>query len=137
MSIHAPLPHGKPDPREGERLRDEALALLRDHRPALLRQLQRAFLQHLIQNGPATSDVVRSLVAIPTGVDPRVVGSAVRSLAEASLIISIGRRKSHRPESHARKVDVWNVTDEPKARHWLLSHPDFGQSDDTNDPFAI
>src|SRR5262249_54241167 len=96
-----------PCSREGDRRRDRALGLLRAHPPPPLRQLQRAFLQHLLDHGEDTSDALRRLVEIPSGIDPRIVGSAVRSLAELRLIVSVGRRKSHRgpaPQPHDRVV---------------------------------
>jgi len=109
---------------EGDRLRDLALDRLRTWRPALVRRLMRAFLQHLLDNGPDTSDAVRALVEIPAGVDPRVVGAAVRGLSECGLIHSVGRRKSGRCVAHSRKLDLWSVRDEVTARAWLLAHPD-------------
>ena len=118
---HQPANNGLP---EGEQLRDVALNRLRNHRPILLRQLMRAFLPHLLDNGPDTSDALRGLVTIPRGIDPRIVGSAIRALAEAGLITSVGRRRSTRPQAHARKIDVWKVVDEAKARQWLTAHPD-------------
>ena len=66
----------------GEVLRDEALSRLRAHRAALVRRIQRAFLRHILECGPDTSDPVRDVVPIPSGTDPRVVGTAVRALAE-------------------------------------------------------
>src|SRR5947207_1946352 len=84
----------------------------------LLRRLERAFLLRLLEHGPDTSDAVRGLVPIPAGTDPRVVGSAVRGLAEQVLITSVGRRKTRRGIAHARKLDVWQVTDMAKARRW-------------------
>lgn len=118
------LPDDNSGSREGDQLRDRALDLLRTWRPALVRRLQRTFLQHLLDHGPATTDPLRDLVAIPPDVDPRVVGSAVRELAELVLIRSIGRRKSRRPAAHARKIDLWTITDPDAARAWLLLHPD-------------
>lgn len=125
------------DPREGERLRDEALSWLRRHRPALIRLLQRAFLCELLSHGSATSDVLRKAVPIPRGVDPRVVGSAVRGLAEQQLIVSVGRRKSRRPQAHARKLDVWAVGDKAKARHWLATHPEIDPPDEPGVPALV
>ncbi|MCE9568160.1 MAG: hypothetical protein K8U57_39660 [Planctomycetes bacterium] len=126
------------DRTEGERLRDEALGMLRSHRPRLIRQLQRAFLQHLLANGDDTSDPVRSMVEIPVGIDPRVVGGAVRGLAERSIITSVGRRPTRRAIAHARKLDVWAIKDEAAARHWLLTHADQDSesSADPTDPYA-
>ncbi len=109
---------------DGERRREHAHHLHHVHRSALLLRLQRAYLMHLLEYGPATSDPLRSLVPIPQGTDPRVVGSAVRGLADAGLITSVGRRKSHRPQAHARKLDEWAIADAAKAQLWLAAHPE-------------
>ena len=96
MSI---LPHPAAN---GEALRDAALYTFRAHRAALVRRIQRAYLRHLLDKGPDTSDAVRALVPIPAGIDPRVVGAAVRALsADGGLIYSTGRRRSRRPLAHA------------------------------------
>jgi hypothetical protein len=109
---------------DGDRLRDLALDRLRAHRPTLVRRLMRAFLAHLLDNPDDTSDALRALVPIPAGTDPRVVGSAVRGLAELKLTTSVGRRKTLRGVAHAGKLDVWRVADAAKARHWLATHAD-------------
>jgi hypothetical protein len=131
------LPDDYGDRTEGERRRDHALNLHRVHRPELLRRLQRAFLTHLLTSGPATSDPVRALVPIPTGTDPRVVGSAVRGLAEAGIIVSVGRRKSHRPQAHARQLEEWGIADDAKARRWLSDHPDLDPPADPAVPALV
>lgn len=136
MSI---LPHPAAS---GEALRDAALSLLRAHRAALVRRIQRAFLRQLIDCGPDTSDAVRPLVPIPAGIDPRVVGAAVRTLAaDYVLIVSTGRQRSRRPLAHARNLDVWAVRDRAAAERWLIEHPELTEpdpaADDTADPFAI
>jgi len=110
----------------GEALRDIALNLLRVHRAALVRRIQRAFLRHLLDNGPDTSDAVRALVPIPAGIDPRTVGAAVRALsADCGLICSTGRQRSRRPEAHARNLDVWAIRDRAAAERWLIEHPEY------------
>ncbi|HJZ53634.1 MAG TPA: hypothetical protein VKE74_01670 [Gemmataceae bacterium] len=126
-----------PGPREGDLLRDRALGLLRAHRPHLLRRLQRAFLQHLLDHGEDTSDALRCLVEIPRDIDPRIVGSAVRSLAELRLIVSVGRRKSRRGIAHSRKLDLWAIRDGANARHWLATHPDLDPSADHTGPALV
>jgi hypothetical protein len=118
------LPEDNPPFSEGDRRRDLALNRLRTARSGLVRRLMRVFLQHLIDNGPDTSDALRTLVPIPAGVDPRVVGAAVRGLSEKSLITSIGRRKSGRGVAHARKLDLWTIADLDSARLWLVTYPD-------------
>ena len=133
MSI---LPHHAAS---GEALRDAALCLLRVHRAALVRRIQRAYIGRLIDHGPDTSDAVRALVPIPAGIDPRVVGAAVRALsADGGLIYSTGRRRSRRPLAHARNLDVWAVRDRAAAQRWLIEHPEPGPVvEDPADPFAV
>jgi hypothetical protein len=80
--------------------------------------------QHLLAHGPASTDPLRELVPIPPGIDPRVVGAAVRELSERGLIQSIGRRKFRRPAAHARKIDLWVITDADAGGLWLLTHPE-------------
>ncbi len=111
-------------------LRDRALTRLRARRPALTRAIQRAFLRLLLEHGPATSDLVRDLVPIPPGVDPRVVGAAVRGLSsDYDLIRSVDRRRSRRAPAHGRKLEVWDVNDWAAARQWLNTHPDLSERD--------
>jgi hypothetical protein len=107
---------------KGERRRDAAHALLLARRAALVRCVQRALLRHLLDHGEDMIDPVRAAVPIPPGTDPRLVGAAVRDLALAGVIHSVGRRRSHRPEAHGRQVDLWAVADPAAAREWLRGH---------------
>jgi hypothetical protein len=109
---------------EGERLRDDALRLLRDRRAVLVRRVQRAYLRLLLDRGPSTTDPVRAAVPIPAGTDPRVVGAAVRQLAELELILRAGMSRSVRPEAHRRDLPVWAVADRAAALGWLAAHPE-------------
>jgi hypothetical protein len=118
----------------GERRRDEAHDRLKTHRLALVRRIQRAFVCRLLVEGAATTDAVRILVRIPPGVDPRVVGAAIRALALDRLIVAVGRRRSARPEAHARWVDLWDIRDVAAAEGWLLNNPDYPS--EGNDPPA-
>ncbi|MBM3983996.1 MAG: hypothetical protein FJ304_27750 [Planctomycetes bacterium] len=120
---------------EGEARRDAALNRLRVHRPALVRRLQRAFVRHLLDFGPDISDAVRAVVPIPPGIDPRVVGSAVRTLAtDYHVTVPTGGRKhSRRPESHARKLDVWAIRDRSEAECWLRDNPELPDGSDLPD----
>jgi hypothetical protein len=109
---------------EGERLRDEALDRLRLCRAALVRRVQRVYLDQLLTHGPSTSDPVRALVPIPPRIDPRLVGAAVRQLAELGLLRRAGLGRSERPEAHRRDLAVWEVADRDAAVAWLAAHPD-------------
>jgi hypothetical protein len=108
---------------EGERGRDAALQLLRDHRAALARRVQRALLSHLLDSGPSTTDPVRAL-PISEGIDPRLIGAAVRALAELRLIHRAGLSRSTRPEAHGRGLPLWAVHDRAAALAWLAVHPE-------------
>jgi hypothetical protein len=68
-----------------------------------------------------------------------VVGAAVRALsADCGLIVAAGRRKSCRPEAHARCLDEWTLTDRAAAEAWLQSHPELPDpTTDPADPFAV
>ena len=114
---------------EAEGRRDDALDLLRVYRAGLIRRTARAFVFHLFETGRATTDRLRELVPAPPGIDPRYVGSAVRLLAEHSVIVSIGREKSRRPEAHARYLDLWTIADPEAAQRWLIDHPEPADAD--------
>jgi hypothetical protein len=114
---------------DGERRRDQAHVLLHARRPVLIRRVQRAYLRHLLDRGPSTSDPVRELVPVPAGIDPRLVGAAVRALALDNLIFSTGRERSQRPEAHRRWLDVWALYDRDAALAWMTAHPDLPDAD--------
>jgi hypothetical protein len=128
------------EPPEGERHRDAAFATLDVYRAALVRRLQRSFVQHLLDHGPDTSDAIRNAVPIPPGVDARVVGGAVGLLSTRhKLIKSVGATKTRRKAAHARRLEVWSLRDEEAARLWLLTHPELvaEPASDSDDPFAV
>jgi hypothetical protein len=89
-----------------------------------VRRVQRAYLALLLAGGPSTTDPVRALVPIPDGTDPRLVGAAVRALAELRLIHRVGLSRSMRPEAHGRDLPLWAVSDRAAALAWLAAHPD-------------
>jgi hypothetical protein len=97
---------------------------LREHRAVLIRRVQRAFLALLLARGPSTTDPIRATVPIPTGTDPRLVGSAVRHLAELELIYRSGLSRSVRPEAHGRDLPLWAITDREGAVAWLNINPE-------------
>jgi hypothetical protein len=108
---------------EGESRRDAALQLLPARRAVLVRRVQRAYLAQLLDRGPSTIDAVRAAVPIPAGTDPRLVGAAVRGLAELGLIERAGLSRSARPEAHGRDLPLWGVTARGAALAWLGAHP--------------
>lgn len=115
---------------EGELRRDRAHAHLRRRRPELIRRVQRAFVTHLLRHGPSTIDPIRVRVPLPVGTDPRLVGAAVRALAEDRIIESIGIEKSTRPAAHARKVERWALRDDDAAIAWLAANPELSEPDE-------
>ena len=109
---------------EGERRRDEALARLRVHRAALIRELQAAALRVALDRGEVCADDVRALVTIPAGINPKVNGAALRELADAGILSNTGTyRRSRRPEAHARPLPVWRLADTAGAAAWLAVRP--------------
>ena len=108
---------------DGEALRDAALALLRVHRAALVRDLTRAAVRIALERGIVTADDVRAVVPIPAGIRPVVVGAAVRDAADTGIIQRIGYRPSTRPAAHARPLSVWRLADAAAAVAWLADHP--------------
>ena len=123
MTTTPPPPPDDPGA-EGERRRDEALARLRLYRAVLIRRVQRAYVGLLRARGPSTCDAVRALVGIPPTIDPRLVGAAVRQLAELGLIRRAGLARSERPQAHRRDLVVWEIADSDAAAAWLADHPD-------------
>ena len=109
---------------EGERRRDDAHALLLLHRAVLVRQVQRVYLDVLLTRGASTIDPVRALVPLPPGIDPRLIGAAVRGLAALRLIRRAGLDRSSRPEAHGRDLPLWEIADRAATLAWLASHPD-------------
>jgi hypothetical protein len=109
---------------DGDSRRDAALELLREYRAMLVRRVQRAYLELLLDAGPSTTDPVRDAVPIPAGTDPRLVGAAVRHLAELDLIHRAGLSRSRRPEAHGRDLPIWAVSCRAAALAWLADHPE-------------
>ena len=108
---------------EGERRRDEALALHRARSAALIRNLQAAALRVALERGEVCADDVRALVPIPAGISPKVVGAAFRELADAGILSNTGTyRRSCRPAAHARPNPVWALADAAGASAWLAAH---------------
>lgn len=122
---------------EGERRKAKSLALLADHREAVLRRAQRALLTVLLETGSATIDDVRELVELPPGVNPKVFGAAPGVLARAGIIEAAGFTKTCRPTAHARPVSVWTLADRAKALRWLNVHPDLPDPRDDDQGEAV
>jgi hypothetical protein len=59
---------------------------------------------------------------MPSDIDPRCVGAAVRALAELELIRRAGLTRSQRPEAQSRDIPVCVIADGALA--WLADRPD-------------
>jgi len=107
----------------GETRRDAALNLLADRRPVLVRDIRRAAVRLALTGDTFTADDLRAAVDIPDGINPVVVGSAVRALAVAKIIRKDGSRNSKRKRAHARPNAVWTLADRAAAVAWLAANP--------------
>ena len=114
------LPGASP---EGEARRDAALALLRARRRSIIRECERAAVLAALDHGAVTADDVRAVVAIPPGMNPKLVGVVFRDLADAGILRRDGYRQSRRPAAHARPLSVWRLTDAAAAWGWLAANP--------------
>src|SRR5437870_5719823 len=77
----------------------------------------------------STIDPVRAAVPLPSIIDPRCVGAAVRGLATLRLIHRAGLARSVRPMAHGRDLPVWEIADHDAASAWLADHPDLPEPD--------
>lgn len=113
---------GTAELREGTKRRDKALGDLEAKRAALVKAVRIAFVRHLYEHGPATTDVIRGAVAIPADVDSRYIGAAVAGLAKVGLIRATGHRRTKRREGNARVILCWAIKDRHKAAAFLSEH---------------
>jgi len=101
---------------EGDRLRDEALARVREHKPLKIWDAQLRFLQAL---RCAPDRVGTSDLATPIGFQYRGngahVGAAIRALREAGLIAEDGFERSQRPSRKSNYVRRWRLVDDAQA----------------------
>lgn len=117
----------------GDDLRKAALALLQAARASLIRKGQRALISRLLTGSvDADADIVRTLVPLPSGIDPRVFGQVTAGLSEAGIIKSNGMRPSRRPECHGRKIEIWILGSVDAARQWMACHPEIPDPRPTN-----
>jgi len=120
---------------EGELRMAVAHAQLHRRRAVLVRRVQRAFIGHLLSHGTSTIDPIRDSVPLPAGIDARLVGAAVRALAEEGVIGSVGIEKSQRAVAHARKVERWALQDVDLALTWLECNVTLDDDDKTTTLF--
>src|SRR5262249_23678938 len=89
-----------------------------------VRRGQRALLARLLACDRATADDVRGAVELPTGIDPRCLGTVPGPLADAGLIRRISYTASCRPERHASIIAVWTLADRASPLAWLADNPE-------------
>ncbi len=108
---------------EAKRRKDEALSLHELHRKAILLQVRRIFVRHLLNTGTATADDIRDKFEVPEGVNPNFLGSVPTPFTRARIIKRRGYIESSRPAAHARVVSLWELLDREKADQWLVDNP--------------
>lgn len=117
--------------REGERLRDEAVARVERHRAIWVRLIQRAMVRHLMTCPTATTDDIRPVVDVPAEIGRAGWGAAVQGLVKARLVRRVGYVTSSRPSRHACPVVLWELAVEHAAAlAWLDAHPKLPDPDD-------
>ena len=104
-----------PDGADGAALRDAALNLLRVRRAGLIRECTAAALRIALEAGELCADDVRDIVAIPSGISPKLMGPVFRDLADAGILRRDGYRNSKRRCAHARPLSVWRLADPAAA----------------------
>ena len=109
---------------EGERLKQDAHALLAARRKLYVRRGQRALLAALLERGEAGADDVRRAVPLPEKIDAVCFGTVPGELARRGIIMRAGYSITARPEAHARPVSIWRLRDRSAALAWLSAHPD-------------
>lgn len=108
---------------DGEARKQFAFCLHETHRHVFLTRGRHVLLGHLLEHGTATINDVRRVIAVPSGVDPVVLGSLPGPLARAGIIRRVGFEKTTRAVAHARHVARWELIDPAKAYAWLASNP--------------
>lgn len=89
-------------------------------RRAVRAAIERMILQLSRQQGTVTADDVRRVVAIPDGIDPRIVGNAFLALKQGGWIVEIGDQHTGRPVAHSRMIRVWRLAANPaRLDAWL------------------
>ena len=115
---------------EGERYKADALALLADRREAVVRRARRALLTALLEDGTATVDAVRAVVELPSGINPKVFGSAPGELARHRHHRRRRLREDVPNRGPCRPITVWALADRAAAERWLRDHPDLPDPDE-------
>lgn len=59
----------------------------------------------------ASAADIRPHVHIPDGVNPSIIGVAIRELKRAGLIVEVGTVATSRPAGHAHLMRLWRLAD--------------------------
>lgn len=108
----------------GQLRKRAAFGLLEETRESAITLARRRFLSHLLAHGRGTTDQARDGSNFPLGARPVYLGAVPGALARANVIRRVGYVSSVRPEAKARVLAIWELVDPPKARAWLLAHPE-------------
>ena len=100
---------------EGEARRDAVHALLDEHRPEVIRQIQVAMICIGLEQSELTADDVRAVVPIPEGMSANVVGAAFSGLAKSGIFRKTGYRPSKRAIANAHNLAVWRLVKHHEA----------------------
>ncbi len=92
-------------------------------RAGIIRAAQRALIDAILVNGEASADDIRAVVVIPDGVNPSIVGTAIRLLAQDGIIVPVSTKTAQRPIAHAHLFRVWRLADRDQGNVWLASNP--------------
>lgn len=107
----------------GAELRDDAEELLKKHRGYHIRLWQRTAIRLLLAGRPSiNSDDLHKICPVPKEITANFAGTAFSLLAKAGIIREIGREKTGRATSHARKISCWALDDRAKAHAWLAEN---------------
>lgn len=119
---------------EGERRKRNATARVERRHRAWVCRVQRAFVEHLMEQPTGTTDDIRPRIDAPTEAGTAFWGSAVLSLSTTKIIVRVGRHVSGRAERHGCEIGVWRLAvDRARARHWLDTHSDLPTTENEDD----
>lgn len=80
--------------------------------PELVRRLRETARKLAAERGEITSDDIHGEYPIPTGVDPRIMGSVFMPRRDW---VRVGQRKSKRGVNHGRFITIWRLREAEAA----------------------
>jgi hypothetical protein len=93
----------------------------KDQRRSVSAEVQRTALNILLRHGVVSADDVRQVLAIPDGIDPRIVGPAFLALKNDGLIEEIGDHRTGRAVAHRRTIRDWRLKGDRRATEVMLA----------------